>query len=218
MRSDMTASGNESKHLTRVQLAKALDNELSGAEAVFVTPHLAQCAECSEAFEELRLTSARLDSLLASLQVEQVTFAREREQLKDLLVAAGGGQKVQQSPEKVMRRFGWGMAIAATLAMGILIAPKHRDEQKAGSAAMNMTDSLEVDGETFIALPYSNPDLPLGASHIVQMQVPLSSLADVGIMLEPVANEISGVDRSVLADVLVGTDGQPLGVNVLSYE
>jgi hypothetical protein len=102
--------------------------------------------------------------------------------------------------------------------VGILIVPKHRDEPKPSSAAISMTDSLEVDGETFIALPYSNPDLPLGASHIVQMQVPLSSLADIGIVLEPVANEISGVDRSVLADVLVGTDGQPLGVNVLSFE
>jgi putative zinc finger protein len=218
----MTAFGqdstHETRHLTRLQLAKALDNELSGAEAVFVTPHLLQCERCSEAFEELRLTSFRLDSLLASLHVESASFHREREQLKDLLVAAEGGKKVQQSPEKVMRRFGWGMAIAATLAMGILVAPKHRDEQKPSSAATNMTDSLEVDGETFIALPYSNPDLPLGSPHIVQMQVPLSSLADIGIMLEPVANQISGPDRSVLADVLVGTDGQPLGVNVLSYE
>jgi hypothetical protein len=212
----MSASGHESKHLTRLQLAKALDNELSGSEAVFVTPHLAQCAQCSEAFEELRLISTRMDSLFASLHVEQVPF--EREQLQELLVAAGGAKKMPQSPEKVMRRFGWGMAIAATLAMGILIAPKHREEVKPGSPATSMTDSLEVDGETFIALPYSNPDLPLGASHIVQMQVPLSSLADIGILLEPVANEIYGVDRSVLADVLVGTDGQPLGVNVLSFE
>jgi hypothetical protein len=220
----MTASGQDSnhvmRHLTRLQLAKALDDELSGSEAVFVTPHLAQCAQCSEAFEELRLTSARLDALFASIQVAPVSFDREREQLNDLLVAAtaGGTKKVQQSPEKVMRRFGWGMAIAATLAMGILIAPKHHEEAKPSSAAINMTDSLEVDGETFIALPYSNPDLPLGSPHIVQMQVPVSSLADLGIMLEPVANEISGADRSVLADVLVGTDGQPLGVNVLNFD
>jgi hypothetical protein len=117
-----------------------------------------------------------------------------------------------------MRRFGWGMAIAATLALGILIAPKHREEQKPSSVTNSMADSLEVDGETFIALPYSNPDLPMGASHIVQMQVPVSSLADVGILLEPVSNEVSSLDRSVLADVLVGADGQPLGVNVLSFE
>jgi len=212
----MTAFGHEFRHLTRLQLMKALDNELSGSEAVFVTPHLAQCEQCSEAFEELRLASSRIDTLFASLTAEQLPF--EREQLKDLLVASDSAKKVQQSPEKVMRRFGWGMAIAATLALGILIAPKHRDEQKPSSVASGMMDSLEVDGETFIALPYSNPDLPLGASHIVQMQVPLSSLTDIGIMLEPVSSEVSGVDRSVLADVLVGTDGQPLGVNVLSFE
>ncbi|HEY1947181.1 MAG TPA: hypothetical protein VGG97_09265 [Bryobacteraceae bacterium] len=212
----MTVFGHEIRHLTRLQLTKALDDELSGSEAVFAVPHLAQCTECSEAFEELRLASSRIDGFFASLPVEQLPA--EREQLREILIAADSVKKVQQSPEKVMRRFGWGMAIAATLAVGILIVPKHRDEQKPSSAASSMTDSLEVNGETFIALPYSNPDLPLGAPHIVQMQVPLSSLADIGIVLEPVANEISGVDRSVLADVLVGTDGQPLGVNVLNFE
>jgi hypothetical protein len=50
------------------------------------------------------------------------------------------------------------------------------------------------------------------------MQVSLSSLADIGIVLEPIANQVSGSDRSVLADILMGADGQPLGVNVLNVE
>jgi hypothetical protein len=212
----MAAFGHESRHLTHLQLTKALDNELSGSEAAFVLPHLLQCEECGKAVEELRLASSRIDALFASLTVEQLPSERER--LKNTLSALGGSRKVQQTPEKVMRRFGWGMAIAATLAVGILVAPNHRDEQKPSTVATAMADSLEVDGETFIALPYSNPDLPVGSSHVVQMQVPLSSLADVGIMLEPVSNEVSGLDRSVLADILVGADGQPLGVNVLSFE
>jgi hypothetical protein len=212
----MTAFGHEFRHITGSLLAKALDNELSSSEAAFVTPHLAQCAECGEAFEELRLASSRVDALFASLAVEQIPF--EREQLREKLVAADRLKRVQQSPERVIRRFGLGMAIAATLAVGILVVPKHREEQKSQSAANTVADSLEVDGETFITLPYSNPDLPMNAPRIVQMQVPLSSLADIGIVLEPVANEVSGVDRSVLADVLVGTDGQPLGVNVLGFE
>jgi len=50
------------------------------------------------------------------------------------------------------------------------------------------------------------------------MQVPVSSLADIGIALEPVSNEVLNQDRSVLADVLLGADGQPLGVHVVSWE
>jgi hypothetical protein len=48
--------------------------------------------------------------------------------------------------------------------------------------------------------------------------VPVSSLADIGIALEPVANQVLNQDRSVLADVLLGADGQPLGVHVVSWE
>jgi len=67
-------------------------------------------------------------------------------------------------------------------------------------------------------LPYSNPDLPASAPRIVQMQVPVSSLANIGISMEPAVNEILNQDRTVLADVLLGADGQPLGVHVVSWE
>ena len=50
------------------------------------------------------------------------------------------------------------------------------------------------------------------------MQVPVSSLADIGIGLERMASEVSNQDRTVLADVLLGADGQPLGVHVVSWE
>jgi hypothetical protein len=121
-----------------------------------------------------------------------------------------------------MRRFGWGMAIAATLALAIVLAPRQRIPSQQGAHAQTnaaaMASSIEVDGETFIALPYSNPDLSANAPTIVQMQVPASSLADIGIAVEPVTNEILNQDRSVLADVLLGADGQPLGVHVVSWE
>jgi len=48
--------------------------------------------------------------------------------------------------------------------------------------------------------------------------VPVSSLADIGLGLEQVASEVSNQDRTVLADVLLGADGQPLGVHVVSWE
>jgi hypothetical protein len=125
-----------------------------------------------------------------------------------------------------MRRFGWGMAIAATLAVGIILAPRQKVYSPEGArqtastpeTSAAVSSAIEVDGETFIALPYSNPDLPVSAPRIVQMQVPVSSLTDIGIALDPVTNDALNQDRSVLADVLLGADGQPMGVHVVSWE
>ena len=117
-----------------------------------------------------------------------------------------------------MWRFGWGMALAASLAVGIVVAPRHKTGTSTGertSQVSALSNMIEVAGESFVPLPYSNPDFPVSESRIVEMQVPLSALNDVGIVLESVSNRESAPDRSVLADVLMGTDGQPLGVHVL---
>ena len=50
------------------------------------------------------------------------------------------------------------------------------------------------------------------------MQVPVSSLTAAGIVFEPVSIGASSADRTVLADLLIGTDGQPLGVHILGVE
>jgi hypothetical protein len=121
------------------------------------------------------------------------------------------------TPERVLRRFGWGMAIAASLALTIVMAPRNKntaDKQHSVQTA-TLANAIEVEGEVFVPLPYSNPDLPVNESRIVEMQVPISALNDIGIVLESVSNRESASDRSVLADVLMGTDGQPLGVHVL---
>jgi hypothetical protein len=86
------------------------------------------------------------------------------------------------------------------------------------SAVAASTGAFEIDGETFISLPFSNPDLPVNARRIVQMQVPVSSLAEAGIVVEPIANRVAQPDYSVLADVLLGLDGQPLAVHVVSFD
>ena len=130
-------------------------------------------------------------------------------------------KRTTASPGKVLRRFSWGMALAATLAMGVLFAPRNvrkATSTAALSSAGRHVETFDVNGETFVALPYSNPDLPVSTSHIVQMQVPVSSLTDAGIAFEAVSTQQTALDHSVLADVLVGMDGQPLGVHVLSAE
>jgi anti-sigma factor RsiW len=199
-------------------LVRAMDKELSPEEEQVVRIHLAACEACRRECAAIDSVSLRIHSVVDSASVAEQSGDRQqlaaRMESQDLL------KPLRHAPENVMRRFGWGMAIAAALALGIVLAPKQKTLVKQGSPAPQaaVSSAIEVDGETFIALPYSNPDLPEDAPRIVQMQVPVSSLADIGIALEPVANQVLNQDRSVLADVLLGADGQPLGVHVVSWE
>ncbi len=209
----------KSDHLTNDLLVRAMDDELSGAESVLVESHLAECGECRQSYRSLRVLSAGIESFVTAIPAH--SSDAQRELLARKLHSRNAPLPLPHTPEKVLRRFGWGMAIAATLAIGIMLAP--RSKHSVGSSPAVASDlqsggSFEIDGETFIRLPYSNPDLPMSSAHIVQMQVPVSSLMDAGIVFEPISSQVAAPDRSVLADVLLGIDGQPLGVHVLGEE
>lgn len=210
-------------HVKNDLLVRAVDDELSPAEAALVDSHLSCCEECRQRYQDLRVLSGNVESLVG--QVPAAHSLAQRQSLIDELDAREHAGLASQGPERVLRRFGWGMAIAAGVALGLVFAPRpnHTINSAINSTLTSVSQSpgggiFEVAGETFIALPYSNPDLPLSAAHIVQMQVPVSSLTDAGIIFEPVSTEFSSPDRSVLADVLLGIDGQPLGVHVLGVE
>jgi Putative zinc-finger len=207
------------QHLRNELLIRLLDDELTGEEAASVEAHLADCSACRERFSELRRTSNSFDLFISSLHPAH--SVRERHELvRKLDRVENGTQKIKSRWN--LRRMGWGLAAAATLALGALLLPHGKTSghrSPVGTHTFQAASSaFEVDGETFIALPYSNPDLPLSAPRIVQMQVPVSSLADAGIYLEPLENRVSAPDRAVLADVLLGLDGQPLGVHVLASD
>ncbi|MGH9342738.1 MAG: hypothetical protein ACRD19_03120, partial [Terriglobia bacterium] len=113
----------------------------------------------------------------------------------------------------------WGVAIAAGLVLAAIWIPwaaRHHAAPSAPAFVQTANGSINLNGESFLLLPYSNPDLPISASHIVEMQVPIASLADAGVSVEPVSAEAANADASVVADVLIGLDGQPLGIHVLS--
>jgi len=205
-------------------LVRAVDKELSQEEEQVVAAHLSECGSCRREYVQIEDLSLDIQSMVSRVSV--AAEDGDRVQLEGAMRKQETLNPVRHAPERVMRRFGWGMAIAATLALGIILAPKPKSyspvsAQQAtavpGTAAA-VSSAIEVDGETFIALPYSNPDLPVSAPRIVQMQVPVSSLADVGIAVDAVANDLLNQDRSVLADVLLGADGQPMGVHVVSWE
>jgi anti-sigma factor RsiW len=206
-------------HLANGLLVRAIDDELPEAEADLVAAHLSRCGECKQKYQQLALLSSRIETLVRGIAVaashsERESLKKRLEQRQQSVVPTNGG-------EKVLRRFGWGMAIAATLAIGITFAPRAKRVPSGDQPAPRQSrsnDTFEVDGETFALLPYSNADLPVSAPHIVQMHIPVSSLAAAGLTLRPISSEVSTGEDSVLADVLLGIDGQPLGVHVAGVE
>jgi anti-sigma factor RsiW len=204
-------------HFANDLLVRFLDDELSSSDAAAVEQHLNACAECRQRYHDLGAVSKSLENFAGSISPQYAHT--ERDTLALLLSTEALAST--RPPQNVLQRFGWGMALAASLVLGLILAPHFgpRQLKKSLSAPEVQTSTalLEVDGETFVPLPYSNPDLP-PTTHIVQMQIPVSSLADAGVHFEAISNEVSGSDESVLADVLLGMDGQPLGVHVLSVE
>jgi anti-sigma factor RsiW len=202
-------------HLTSALLVKAMDAELTSSEAASAMEHLAQCEECREKYEGFRRASLAVESGMTAVPVGDPL--NDWESLHRKLEARQAAQRPGQTPERVLWRFGWGMAIAASIALAIVMAPrtKNTTDRQHSVQAATVGNAIEVGGEVFVPLPYSNPDLPVNESRIIEMQVPVSALSDIGIVLEPVSNRESASDQSVLADVLMGTDGQPLGVHVL---
>lgn len=209
---------NKANHVTDDLLVRAMDDELPGKETALVGSHLSRCERCTQRYQELRSASLRLESAVAAFVPPHSTSGRES---LSRALDVRRSEIALPRPRKVLRQFSWGMGVAAVLALGVLFGPQWTPHAKIHLATGFQDQSsapFEVDGETFVRLPYSNPDLPLTAPHIVQMQVPVSSLADAGIIFEPISSQISAPDRSVLADVLLGIDGQPLGVHVLASD
>lgn len=203
-------------HPAEDSLIKALDDELPMGDALEVNSHLLVCESCRRRYQALRHMSASIELAVAApqLQLPQEQRGRLERQLEASELAAP-----VPNASYVLRRLSWAVAIAAALAFLLMFVPQWKRAVKtAPVAAVQPPGAFEVDGESFVALPYSNPDLPLNASHVVQMQVPVSSLADAGIVFEPISNEMPSSDRSVLADVLLGIDGRPLGIHVLNAE
>jgi hypothetical protein len=209
-------------HPGRGVLIRAVDGELPDAERRTTQEHLAACEQCHFLYEQLRRLSTELETLVSSASFP-VAFEDRQELWRQMEARESSRVSRAESAESnfrfILRRFGWSMALAASLAFAVIIMP--HVNRKPGSEqppVVTQTSALEIDGESFIPLPYSNPDLPVNSSRIVQMQVPVSSLTEAGIVFEPVANGYRNADRTVLADVLIGADGQPLGVHILGVD
>jgi hypothetical protein len=206
------------EHVSTDLLIRALDDELSTADCSAVMSHLEVCEECREQYRELGTLSVRIEALVSALPVDGTDEGREI--LADLLRRRENAQRTTGRPTTLGRRFGWGIAVAAGLAVSVVfVSSRHPTKPVTPSGVRSgVPTTYVIEGETFVAVPYSNPDLPMNTARIVQMQVPVSSLADAGLVFEPVSNQIGAQDRSVLADVLLGVDGEPLAIHVVGTD
>ncbi|MGH9584103.1 MAG: anti-sigma factor family protein [Bryobacteraceae bacterium] len=207
----------QGEHPRHDLLVRALDDELLPEEAAAADRHLSQCEACKREYEALRALSVRLGAVVGSIGGEAGEGARDS--LRAALDAREQSPAAPRRPRKLLRNFGLGVALAAGLILAALLVPwtsRLGETSRPHAVVEEANGAIEIDGETFIALPYSNPDLPMSAAHIVEMQVPVASLADAGISFEPISAVAANDGGSVLADVLIGLDGQPLGVHVLS--
>lgn len=71
------------------------------------------------------------------------------------------------------------------------------------------TSTVEYSRE-FIALPGYDPEMPAEDLHIVRVQLPTSTLWQMGAPINPAAPE-----RRVLADFVISQDGTPYGVRLV---
>lgn len=207
-----------SGHLTNEVLIRFLDEEMSAGEATQIEAHLTVCEECKARYRELGAISVRVEGLVSAVPAS--IAAEERE----LLASQMQRSKTAESPRRFAHyasRAGWSLAVAAGLALALVFLPARHEANVSpmpGAVDTGRPQTFQVSGETFVALPYSNAELPMSAPHIVEMQVPVSSLSEAGVIFEPVSLEQANPDRAVLADVLFGTDGEPLGVHVIGEE
>jgi hypothetical protein len=197
------------KHLGNDFLVRGVDDELFAGERIELEEHLVGCEECRRRYRELGALTVHLEHAVGRTPVAVAMDARGR--IESEIVR----RTVAKNSKRRGSMFRW--AAAAVLVGGAILIPTaihHVPAVGPATVGGGQPPSFELDGETFIGLPYSNPELPISSSRIVQMEIPVSSLTDAGIVVTPVSDEPH--EGSVLADVLLGADGEPRAVHVVS--
>ncbi len=210
-------------HLSEDLIARVVDDELTPTERLYAEGHLAVCAECRQKRSEWAEIAEQVQDVV--LDQEPVVPANARQRLANVFYRPESHRPVpvrQESP--AWWRWGAVAAIAASLAFLISLPPvrTHLSElwNPAGHAAQTAASQIESepglgDAErTFIPLPYSGLQLAEGEEEIVRVHMPVSALANAGIISAGAYAENSWVD----ADLLLGLDGQPQGIRLVNAD
>jgi hypothetical protein len=233
---------NETRHLTNAQLARAIDGEFTVVEQAEADEHLVCCEECLARYEALAQFSSEIERAVNATAVGPVPGARERLIAaidRERAIAAA-------RPVRPVRAWWWAAAAAAAVAIALLAlpspqpAPKQEiaeiQEQRPSStpapahvgkpvvlaqaptsgnsqaARKPRRTAPEPSTSGFMRLPYTDAALPVQAAGMVRVRMQLSMLAHAGVIqMSPGAP-----DAPVEADLLLGIDGQPYAVRLVS--
>lgn len=228
-------------HLTHEEMVCFIDGEMDAVAQGRVETHLANCAECLTRYEEFAEFSGVLNHAIETIPIAVPPAARQRveaaiEQRVNLpalqpipwsrwaAVAAGLlitlfllHHTSAPLPERAISetRARAQPTRPAFAAPAPAIAKSNRDEARAASPVavhhIPRQQRSNVDN-AFIRLPYSDPSLPINTADIVRVEIPLSALASSGI----IRTQPGTADALVKADVLLGLDGQPSAIRLVS--
>jgi hypothetical protein len=227
-------------HLTHEEMVRLIDGELDAIAQARVETHLANCAECLKRYEDLAEFSGALNHAIETVLVPVPAAARPRleaamEQRASIpalrpipwwqwaAMAAGLalvflllGQMRTRQPERDFQETHAKMEPAPTVpaAPAPITAKKPsvaRAKHALPTAARPVNDDSTFEN-AFIRLPYSDPSLPVNTADIVRVEIPLSALASSGV----VRTQPGTADTLVKADVLLGLDGQPSAIRLVS--
>lgn len=210
-------------HIPDDLVAKAVDEELTMDERLFVERHLAACPTCRERRRQWAELSDRVQDCVLATPVSVPALSRE-------CLAASVGVAANASPADVRRRrwilsrAGAAAAVACLVVLGSAGVfwktgawAGRRADLAANRAAV--VDDIRGDEGDFIPLPYSSDAVP-GTERIVRVELPVSALAEEGILPAAAVDSeaVYGAvyrDGWVLADLAVGMDGQPAGIRLV---
>ncbi|HXE14406.1 MAG TPA: zf-HC2 domain-containing protein [Bryobacteraceae bacterium] len=219
-------------HLTYEEMVRLIDSEIDTAAQARVETHLANCAECLKRYEDLAEFSETLSHAIETIPVAVPAAAHQR-------LEAAMEQRAGITPMRPIRWWQWA-AVAAGLVVTLFLLHSRRSSfVRVEPAAPANTEPAPVVAKSnpvearpvspvavhhkprqqssnldnaFIRLPYSDPSLPINTADVIRVEIPLSALASSGV----IRTQPGTADALVKADVLLGLDGQPSAIRLVS--
>jgi predicted anti-sigma-YlaC factor YlaD len=174
----------------------AADDELSKAEWLVVDQHLDHCATCRAQWARFAVTDRRLLECRAELDALSPADSTVRARLLSAL-----GRRERRWSGWVLRpgNWGWAAGLSTTLSLAAMVAwtiisPFNMERHRLGHSGVSSTSLAPA-------------DTPSGSAEVVRLQLSLAPEGDPFL-------DGSQSESLVLADVAVGSDGQPTAVRL----
>jgi len=199
-------------------------------EAVPNADHLAECAACATRWDRERALEAGLKLLSTGMRSEEAPSRVEAGLLAAFRAQAGRRQSRGWSMAGWMPALSWAAAAAATVALAVVLlhsgrpamqdraapvvtphratAPTVESADVSSDAADDATEDVESE---FIPVPNAARLEPNEDVNMVRVEMPRSALLALGIVVSD-----ENTSEKVLADVVLGSDGMPRSVRLVS--